>query len=57
MKPLAYNASKTAFNLFTVMLTHELKDTTIKVNSTDPGFTAPTSKGIAVIEQSNKEPP
>jgi len=40
MKPLAYNASKTALNAFTVMLAHELKDTKIKVNSADPGFTA-----------------
>ncbi|MCM3870349.1 MAG: SDR family oxidoreductase [Pyrinomonadaceae bacterium] len=39
-KPLAYNASKTALNAFTVMLAHELKDTPIKVNSADPGYTA-----------------
>ena len=39
-KPLAYNASKTALNAFTVMLAHELKDTAIKVNSADPGYTA-----------------
>lgn len=40
VKPLAYNSSKTALNAFTVMLAHELKDTNIKVNSADPGFTA-----------------
>jgi NAD(P)-dependent dehydrogenase (short-subunit alcohol dehydrogenase family) len=37
-KPLAYDASKTALNAFTVHLAHELKDTTIKVNSADPGW-------------------
>jgi len=40
VKILAYNASKTALNAFTVMLAAELKDTGIKVNSADPGFTA-----------------
>ena len=40
VKPLAYNSSKTALNAFTVILAHELKDTNIKVNSADPGFTA-----------------
>jgi len=37
-KPLAYDASKTALNAFTVHLAHELKDTPIKVNSADPGW-------------------
>lgn len=45
MKPLAYNSSKTALNAFTVMLAHELKDTNIKVNSADPGFTATDLNG------------
>jgi NAD(P)-dependent dehydrogenase (short-subunit alcohol dehydrogenase family) len=40
IKPLAYNSSKTALNMFTVTLAHELKDTKIKVNSADPGYTA-----------------
>ncbi len=40
VKPLAYNSSKTALNAFTVILAHELKDTNIKVNSADPGYTA-----------------
>lgn len=35
---LAYNASKTALNAFTVHLAHELKDTKIKVNSAHPGW-------------------
>jgi NAD(P)-dependent dehydrogenase (short-subunit alcohol dehydrogenase family) len=37
-KTLAYNASKTALNAFTVMLAAELKDTAIKVNSADPDW-------------------
>jgi len=37
-KPLAYDASKTAINAFTVHLAHELKDTPIKVNAADPGW-------------------
>ncbi|MGB7157376.1 MAG: SDR family oxidoreductase [Tepidisphaeraceae bacterium] len=35
---LAYDASKTAINAFTVHLAHELKDTPIKVNAADPGW-------------------
>ncbi len=38
VKILAYNASKTALNAFTVHLAHELKDTPIKVNSAHPGW-------------------
>lgn len=37
-KPLAYDASKTALNQFTVHLAAALKDTKIKVNSADPGW-------------------
>ncbi|QQG65143.1 SDR family oxidoreductase [Desulfobulbus oligotrophicus] len=37
LKPLAYNASKTAVNAFTVHLAHALKDTAIKVNAAHPG--------------------
>ncbi len=40
VKLLAYNTSKTALNAFTVTLAYELKDTQIKVNSADPGYTA-----------------
>ena len=45
VKPLAYNSSKTALNAFTVMLADELKDTNIKVNSADPGYTATDLNG------------
>ncbi|MBG1258755.1 SDR family oxidoreductase [Nostoc commune] len=39
-KLLAYNSSKTAVNALTVLLAAELKDTPIKINAADPGFTA-----------------
>lgn len=37
-KGLAYNASKSALNMFTIHLAHALKDTHIKVNSAHPGW-------------------
>lgn len=37
-KRLSYAASKTALNVFTVLLADELKDTNIKVNSAHPGW-------------------
>ena len=37
-KGLAYNASKTALNVFTTHLAHELRGTNIKVNSAHPGW-------------------
>ncbi len=37
-KAFAYNASKTALNVYTVHLAHELSDTNIKVNSAHPGW-------------------
>src|SRR5574337_1302394 len=37
---LAYNSSKTALNAATVQFAKELRDTRIKVNSADPGYTA-----------------
>jgi NAD(P)-dependent dehydrogenase (short-subunit alcohol dehydrogenase family) len=37
-KALAYDASKTALNAFTVHLAHELRDTKVKVNSAHPGW-------------------
>ncbi len=39
-KYLGYAASKAALNMFTVQLAWELRDTPIKVNSADPGYTA-----------------
>ena len=40
VKPLAYNSSKAALNMITVVFAAELKDTPIKVNAADPGYTA-----------------
>jgi NAD(P)-dependent dehydrogenase (short-subunit alcohol dehydrogenase family) len=37
---LAYNSSKTALNAMTVQFAKELRDTPIKVNAADPGYTA-----------------
>ncbi|HKN27168.1 MAG TPA: SDR family oxidoreductase [Roseiarcus sp.] len=40
VKLFGYNASKAALNMLTVQLAAELKDSGVKVNSVDPGFTA-----------------
>jgi NAD(P)-dependent dehydrogenase (short-subunit alcohol dehydrogenase family) len=37
-KAFAYDASKTALNAFTVHLAHELRETSVKVNSAHPGW-------------------
>lgn len=42
---LAYMSSKTAVNALTVLFARELKDTPIKINSADPGFTATDLNG------------
>ncbi|GMA66000.1 SDR family oxidoreductase [Alicyclobacillus fastidiosus] len=42
---LAYMSSKTAVNALTVLFAKELKDTSIKVNSADPGFTSTDLNG------------
>jgi NAD(P)-dependent dehydrogenase (short-subunit alcohol dehydrogenase family) len=54
VKPLGYNASKAALNMFTVDLAWELRDTKIKVNSICPGFTATdmnNNTGTQTIEE------
>ena len=45
VKPLAYNSSKAALNMQTVLFADELKDTPIKVNAADPGYTATDLNG------------
>ncbi|MEH2168433.1 MAG: SDR family oxidoreductase [Nostoc sp.] len=53
-KLLAYNSSKTAVNAITVLLAAELKDTPIKINAVDPGFTATDInqyQGYRTVEQ------
>jgi NAD(P)-dependent dehydrogenase (short-subunit alcohol dehydrogenase family) len=37
-KAFAYDSSKSALNAYTIHLAHELRDTTIKVNSAHPGW-------------------
>ncbi|MBD0344347.1 MAG: SDR family oxidoreductase [Coleofasciculus sp. Co-bin14] len=54
VKVLAYNSSKTALNAMTIQLAHELKDTSIKVNSADPGYVATDIndyRGTRTVEQ------
>jgi len=54
VKLLAYNSSKTTINAFTVQFAYELKNTSIKVNSADPGFTATdlnNHSGTRTVEQ------
>ncbi|MET0936111.1 MAG: SDR family oxidoreductase [Luteibacter sp.] len=45
VKLIGYNASKAALNMYTVILAAELKDTKIKVNAADPGYTATDLNG------------
>lgn len=45
VKYLGYSASKAALNMFTVQLAYELRDTAMKVNSADPGYTATDLNG------------
>ena len=45
VKPVGYNASKAALNMATAGLAYELRDTGIKVNSADPGYTATDLNG------------
>lgn len=54
VKPIAYNSSKAALNMFTVILASNLKDTKIKVNAADPGYTATDlnhNSGPKTVEQ------
>lgn len=39
IKGAAYSPSKTALNAYTVMLAHELKSLSFKINAVDPGYT------------------
>jgi NAD(P)-dependent dehydrogenase (short-subunit alcohol dehydrogenase family) len=45
VKLLGYNASKAAMNMLTVQLAYELRATAIKVNSSNPGYTATDLNG------------
>jgi NAD(P)-dependent dehydrogenase (short-subunit alcohol dehydrogenase family) len=46
VKLLGYCASKAALNMLTVQLAHELRETAIKVNSANPGYTATALNGF-----------
>lgn len=57
-KYLGYAASKAALNMLTVQLAWELRDTSIKVNSADPGYTATDlnqHRGIQTIPEGAAE--
>ena len=45
VKLIGYSAAKAALNMLTVQLAYELRDTAIKVNSADPGYTATDLNG------------
>lgn len=49
LKVFAYGSSKTALNVFTVHLAHELRDTSIKVNSIHPGWVRTEMGGDSAI--------
>jgi len=54
LKHLAYNSSKAALNALTIQLAYDLKDTPIKVNAADPGYTATAFndyKGTRTVQQ------
>jgi NAD(P)-dependent dehydrogenase (short-subunit alcohol dehydrogenase family) len=58
VKILGYNASKAALNMLTMQLAHELRETSIKLNSADLGFTATDlngHRGYQTIEQGAAE--
>lgn len=46
VKSAAYGPSKTALNAWTAVLAYDLRDTPIKVNAVDPGFTATDLNGF-----------
>jgi NAD(P)-dependent dehydrogenase (short-subunit alcohol dehydrogenase family) len=57
-KLLGYSASKAALNMLTVHLAYELRETTIKVNSADPGYTATAlngHRGTQTVEEGTVE--
>jgi NAD(P)-dependent dehydrogenase (short-subunit alcohol dehydrogenase family) len=48
-----YSSSKSALNMYTVTLAYELKDTAIKVNAVDPGYTKTdfnNNQGFGTVE-------
>eukprot|EP01040_Poterioochromonas_malhamensis_P009699 gene9699-10536_t len=59
IKPLGYASSKAALNMFTIQLAYELRDTNIKVNSSNPGYTATDLNkhtGFKTVEDGASDP-
>lgn len=57
-KYLGYSASKAALNMLTAQLAFELRGTAIKVNSSDPGYTATDlngNRGTQTIPEGSEE--
>ena len=58
VKPLGYNGSKAALNMFTVQLAYEYRDGRIAVNAINPGYTATdlnNNSGTQTIEEGAAE--
>jgi NAD(P)-dependent dehydrogenase (short-subunit alcohol dehydrogenase family) len=58
VKPLGYNGSKAILNMMTVQLAWELRDTPIKVNTVNPGYTATDmngNRGTQTVEEGAAE--
>ena len=57
-KPLGYKGSKAILNMMTVQLAWELRDTAIKVNTVNPGYTATDlngNRGTQTVEEGAAE--
>ena len=58
VKLIGYCSSKAAMNMLTVQLAYELRDTTIKVNASDPGYTKTDlngNRGLQTVAQGAAE--
>jgi NAD(P)-dependent dehydrogenase (short-subunit alcohol dehydrogenase family) len=59
VKFLGYNTSKAALNMLTIQLAHEFRNTAMKINSVNPGFTATDMndhRGTQTLEEGAAEP-
>ncbi|AIQ55872.1 SDR family oxidoreductase [Paenibacillus borealis] len=46
ISPLAYNSSKAALNMATILFAKQYKDSPLKINAADPGYTATDLNGF-----------